>query len=156
MNLPSDVSAKTGLPTGEAGVERAARRLDERTYNMGELEDDAKLVARAYLASRRKSRRLDSLTCDIKVIPGTPIDIACHDLILFADFMGMVVTATFNEVTLMAHPGGDAKVLEQNWRDEQESDRPHKIAVSYLRDWGPSKATPAPQVGNPAEASLRR
>lgn len=74
-----------------------------------------------------------TLSMEIEVGPGSDIDNACRDLVGFADKMGLTVTAKFNDVTLMAHPGGDPDLLAANWHKEIASKKAYKIAVSYER-----------------------
>lgn len=77
--------------------------------------------------------RRSCLSLEVEVGPGAQIDHAAEDLIMLANLLGICVDAKFNDVLMMAHPGGDPARLAANWRVEFESQRQHKIAVSYER-----------------------
>lgn len=83
---------------------------------------------------RMLPRSFPSLSLEVEVSAGTDVKTASRDLVGLADFLGLCVTAKFNEILLMAHPGGNADWLEANWWTQMKSKFTHRIAVSYRLD----------------------
>ena len=79
-------------------------------------------------------RKFASLSLEVEISAGSDIDSASRDLVMFADFLGLCVTAKFNDVLLMAHPGGDPEWLAANWWTQTKNKHRYKIAVSYRLD----------------------
>ena len=77
--------------------------------------------------------RKSSIMLEVDLAAGSDIDHCCRDLLLLADQLGVTVTAKFNDVLLMAHGGGDAQRLADNYRKQVESKSTYKIAVAYER-----------------------
>jgi hypothetical protein len=57
-----------------------------------------------------------NISIDVEVRSGTQIELAAKEAIDLANRLGIIVRFTFNTVSCIAHPGGDPKVLVDNWR----------------------------------------
>jgi hypothetical protein len=74
-----------------------------------------------------------SLSIEVKVWGGTSIDLAAEDAINLANRLSIPVRFKFNDVQCMAHPGGDPKVLADNWRVSADRGGMYPMASSNPR-----------------------
>lgn len=81
-----------------------------------------------------------SISIEVKVWGGTPIDLAAIDAVALADKLGIVVRFQFNDVSCTAHPGGDPRVLVNNWHAAADRGGMYPMASTHPRQ--PSSASP--------------
>ena len=74
---------------------------------------------------------MSNLSIEVEPFAGVSIEDACHDAMVVADILGIVVMFNFNGVRCMARPGDSVESLEEDWnRIMQKKDRgPNEIAV---------------------------
>lgn len=74
-----------------------------------------------------------SLSLEVKVYGGTPIEIAAHDACELASELKITVTFDFNGVRCMARPGGDSKTLVHNWNIARDRGGSYPMASTNVR-----------------------
>lgn len=75
-----------------------------------------------------------SLQLHVEFFAGASIEKVCKEMCSLAGRMQVVVIGKFNDVTLMAIPGGDPEILRANWESEMASKHTYKLASSHPRD----------------------
>lgn len=74
-----------------------------------------------------------SISIEVKVWGGTPIDLAAIDAVDLANKLGIVVRFQFNDVSCTAHPGGNPHVLADNWRAAADRGGMYPMASTHPR-----------------------
>jgi len=74
-----------------------------------------------------------SISLEVKVWGGTPIDLAAQDPVELANRLGIVVQFQFNDVSCTAHPGGSPSVLADNWRAASDRGGMYPMASTHPR-----------------------
>ncbi len=74
-----------------------------------------------------------SLSLEVNVYGGTPIEIAAHDACELARELKITITFDFNGVHCMALPGGDSKTLVHNWNIARDRGGQYPIASTNVR-----------------------
>jgi hypothetical protein len=74
-----------------------------------------------------------SMSLEVKVYGGSPIEIAAFDACRLASDLGITVRFDFNGVSCSALPGGDPKILVENWKAAWDRGGAYPMANTYPR-----------------------